>query len=71
MLLRVQEGYTLATERSALRLFFGSPLLAEAVPLPPRHREEIHRSRQSPESEEQPSPHFQPEHWQPSWPSFA
>ncbi|GHO76482.1 hypothetical protein KSD_42530 [Ktedonobacter sp. SOSP1-85] len=68
VLLRVQEGYspwTLATERSALRLFFGSPLLAEQVPLPPRHREAIHRSRQTPGSEEQSSPHFQPEHWQP------
>ncbi|GHO77228.1 hypothetical protein KSD_49990 [Ktedonobacter sp. SOSP1-85] len=64
----MQEGYspwTLATERSALRLFFGSPLLAEQVPLPPRHREAIRRSRQSLVHEEQPSPHFQPEHWQP------
>lgn len=66
--LRVQEGYspwTLPTERSALRLFFGSPLLAEQVPLPTRHREDIQRSRQSPVHEEQASPHFQPEHWQP------
>ena len=65
--LHVQEGYspwTLATERSALRLFFGSPLLAEQVLLPPRHREAIHRSRQSSVHEGPSSPHFQPEHWQ-------
>jgi integrase len=38
--------YTLATQRSALRLFFSRPDLAQSVELPTRRRELITRSRQ-------------------------
>jgi integrase len=52
--------YTLLTERSALRLFFGERKLAEAVTLPKRRREEITRSRLPVASDRQ----FQPANWQ-------
>lgn len=61
---RLAQGYspwTLATERSALRLFFSMPTLAQEVVLPARHREGITRSRQP----EQRVASFQAANWQP------
>ncbi|GHO48484.1 site-specific integrase [Ktedonospora formicarum] len=61
---RVEKGYspwTLATERSALRLFFSTPTLAQHVTLPARRRDAIRRSRQP----EQRVASFQPANWQP------
>jgi len=40
-----KSAWTLKTERSALRLFFGRRDLAAGVPLPPRRRTDITRSR--------------------------
>lgn len=45
---RIAKGYsawTLQTERSAMRLYFQNRELAASVPLPPRKRENIQRSR--------------------------
>ena len=64
--LHVQEGYspwTLSTTRSALRLFFGSPILASEVALPARHREAIRRSR-TPFLHQKRPRHMPPEDWQ-------
>ncbi|GHO77005.1 hypothetical protein KSD_47760 [Ktedonobacter sp. SOSP1-85] len=60
---RKAQGYspwTLTTERSAFRLFFGSGTLAKQLELPPRHREAIHRSRHP----NNPNRHVQPLHWE-------
>src|SRR6266571_2142582 len=51
--------YTLQAERSALRLFFGQPRLADDVSLPRRAREGITRSRGSAVRDH----HFQPNNW--------
>ncbi len=59
---RIDQGYsawTLQTERSALRMFFGSRSLASDVVLPQRKRENITRSR-LPVARDK---HFQPENW--------
>ncbi len=48
LLERIEAGYsawTLATERSALRMFFQDRLLTDCVELPKRRREDIKRSR--------------------------
>jgi integrase len=50
--------YTLQTERSALRLYFGWKV-AESVILPQRKRTDIKRSRVPVKQDE----HFQPQHW--------
>ena len=55
-----RSGYTLQTERAALRLFFGNWSLAAAVGLPRRTRTTITRSR-GPAGHDR---HFQPSHWQ-------
>ena len=51
--------YTIQAERAALRMFFHSRDLAQTIPLPPRLRENITRSR-GPAKHDQ---HFQQEHW--------
>lgn len=59
---RIEKGYsawTLQTERSALRTYFGSRSLAEEVVLPKRKREHIVRSRLSVARDR----HFQPANW--------
>ncbi|MBX5459164.1 MAG: tyrosine-type recombinase/integrase [Thermogemmatispora sp.] len=53
-------AWTLATTRSALRLFFGDRALAAAVTLPPRRREDIRRSR-GPVAQDR---ELNPDHWQ-------
>lgn len=53
--------YTLPTMRSALRLFFSSETLAEAVDFPPRTRTGITRSRGEVARDQE----FQPANWQP------
>ncbi|GHO49905.1 hypothetical protein [Ktedonospora formicarum] len=61
---RIEKSYspwTLATERSVLRLFFSTPTLAQQVTLPARRREAIRRSRHP----EQRVASFQPANWQP------
>ncbi|WP_236065201.1 tyrosine-type recombinase/integrase [Reticulibacter mediterranei] len=61
---RMRQGYspwTLATERSALRLFFQERTLAESVSLPKRHSSQITRSRLPAQRDG----HLQPAHWQP------
>jgi integrase len=52
--------YTLHSQRSALRLFFGERRLSESVVLPPRRREGIRRSRGPVAQDRQ----FQPANWQ-------
>ncbi len=59
---RIEKGYsawTLQTERSALRTYFGSRTLAGEVVLPKRKREHIIRSRLSVVRDR----HFQPANW--------
>ena len=51
--------WTLKTERSAFRLFFGRRDLAAGVPLPPRRRADIMRSRRPVARDTQ----FDPAHW--------
>ncbi len=61
---RIARGYsawTLAAERSALRLFFQDRTLASQVILPQRRRGQIRRSR-GPVAQDA---HFQPGHWLP------
>src|SRR5258708_6415444 len=52
-----KSAYTVQTERSALRLFFGNSQLAASVNIPLRSRTNITRSRGPKER------HFQPAHW--------
>jgi integrase len=52
--------YTLQAKRSAFRLFFRNPHLAKKLPLPPRRREQIHRSRVPVKRDRD----FQPANWQ-------
>ena len=52
--------YTLQAKRSAFRLFFGNPHLAKELPLPPRRREQIRRSRVPVKRDRD----FQPANWQ-------
>ncbi len=54
-----KSAWTLQTERSALRTFFGSRTLAEDVALPKRKRENITRSRLPAKRDK----HFQPKNW--------
>lgn len=54
-----KSAYTVQTERSALRLFFGNPQLAASVNIPLRSRTNITRSRGPKEHDR----HFQPAHW--------
>jgi integrase len=54
-----KSAWTLKTERSALRLFFGQRDLAASVPLPPRRRVDITRSRQPAARDEA----FDAAHW--------
>ncbi|HET8840782.1 MAG TPA: site-specific integrase [Ktedonobacteraceae bacterium] len=56
-----QSAYTLKTERSALRMFFGDRGLAREIALPTRKITEIKRSR-GPAARDK---HFQPANWQP------
>ncbi len=61
---RIAKGYsawTLTTERSALRMFFGDRHLAERVEFPKRKREHIKRSRYPAARDK----HFQPDNWRP------
>lgn len=55
-----RSAYTVQTERSALRLFFGNWSLAATVGIPTRTRGTITRSRGSVSHDR----HFQPSHWQ-------
>ena len=55
-----RSAYTVQTERSALRLFFGNWSLAATVGIPTRTRGTITRSRGSVSHNR----HFQPSHWQ-------
>ena len=55
-----RSAYTVQTERSALRLFFGNWSLAATVGIPTRTRGTITRSRGSVSHDG----HFQPSHWQ-------
>jgi integrase len=52
--------FTVQTERAALRMFFSNCLLASSIILPPRRREQIHRSR-GPVAQDR---EFQPDNWQ-------
>jgi integrase len=64
LLERIEKGYsawTLQTERSALRTFFGTRNLATDVALPRRKREQIVRSRLPAKRDV----HFQPNNWRP------
>ena len=54
-----KSSYSVQTQRSALRMFFGRRDLAAGVTIPARLRTAITRSR-APLDE---NPHFQPEHW--------
>jgi integrase len=54
-----KSAWTLKTERSAFRLFFGRPDLATDVALPPRRREHIRRSRGPAQRDRD----FDPAHW--------
>ena len=54
-----KSAWTLKTERSAFRLFFGRPGLAGEVRLPPRRREAICRSRRPAQRDRA----FDPAHW--------
>ncbi len=54
-----KSAYTLASERSALRLYFGNRQLAHEVPLPKRLRERITRSRRPAVRDRD----FQPANW--------
>lgn len=56
-----KSAYTLKTERSALRMFFGDRALAGDVTLPERKITDIKRSR-GPAARDK---HFQPANWQP------
>lgn len=56
-----KSAYTLQTERSALRMFFGDRALAGDVTLPKRKMTDIKRSR-GPAARDR---HFQPANWQP------
>lgn len=61
---RIGKGYsawTLTTERSALRMFFGNRQLASRVELPKRRQKDIKRSRYPAARDK----HFQPENWRP------
>jgi integrase len=53
--------YTIQTERSALRLFFGNRSLASTVAIPTRRRENITRSRRTPTRTKD----FNPGNWRP------
>ncbi|GER88933.1 hypothetical protein KDW_30950 [Dictyobacter vulcani] len=55
-----KSAYTVQAERAALRLFFQQQDLADTVAIPPRKREQIHRSRGVTKQDR----HFQPDHWQ-------
>ncbi|BCL80974.1 tyrosine-type recombinase/integrase [Ktedonobacteria bacterium brp13] len=55
-----KSSYTVQAERSALRLFFQQQHLADTVAIPPRKREQIHRSRGVTKQDQ----HFQASHWQ-------
>ena len=54
-------AWTLATERSALRMFFSDRQLAASVELPKRRQKNIKRSRYPAARDK----HFQPENWRP------
>lgn len=54
-----KSAWTLATDRSALRMFFQDPSLTESVELPKRRRKDIKRSRLPAKRDA----HFQPENW--------
>ena len=63
LLERIEQHYsawTLATERSALRLFFQNRWLADSIELPKRRRQDIIRSRQPTKRDQ----HINLENWQ-------
>jgi len=61
-----KSAYSVQTQRSALRMFFGKRDLAARVAIPARLRTAIRRSRGPIDG----NPHFQPEHW-PAHVTFA